>query len=402
MAKVKQGDVVIFNGYVEGEEPEDTLLEEGQEYVVESTDAATKTVVLRVENPEFNPDEDEDESTNPEFIFVESFFDEVSLKEPPKPAKAEAVEKPAPRGRAKKEKAKEESEAEKPVKAKAVEKPKAGRAAKPEVKPAVKPVKAEKKAAVKSEPEPEVDKYSDLEDEDAEVLALIGESSASEVAEMIAEMHVGQQVTDYNLGGLIYHLRKSKEYQSLDPRYAQKADPRSGQKSGFALFLEEHARIGYRKAMNLVEIYYYFTRAGLGSEAVAQIGWTKASKIAGVITSENADELVALASEKTVTDLVNEVNSTYKETSESVTRRRKIVISFKLYEDSAVTVRNILERAGAALSLDKPEELFERIVSEWALQNLEVSEEAQPDVEPGVVQAPVAAKPARRKVEAKA
>jgi len=225
-----------------------------------------------------------------------------------------------------------------------------------------------------------VEQYPALESEDEEITALVeGAESVLELAEELVEE--GAEL-DYKLGGVLYHVRLSKEYQSLDARYAENG--------GFGLYVKERLNVEYRKAMYLIDIYYKFNLFGIDAEKVKEIGWTKASKIAAVMSEDNAEELVELAEKSTVADLQDTIKEDYVEKGGSKTageKKKRVTFKFRLFEDQASLVTEVLNTVAKDMGVKDLSAAFEHIVAEWAAENLNLKPAAK---------AKTAAKPAAK------
>lgn len=422
---VKKGDKVVFKGYEETPEDGADLLVEGNEYEVAEVNKEDGSVAVIVDNPDFNPKKKESES-NARTILTDIFFEELEL---PKGSKAKPAAKTPAKGKAKAEEPEDdadeegeedadgEDEAEEepepkaktkapaktaakaaPAKGKAKPKaeepedepeegdegedgdeeepaPKKAAAKKAPAKAAAKtPAKkaaAESKAPVKSkakakakeeEAEESDDPYGDLdeEQEDQEILGLVND--AEDILELARETVEETSALEYKLGGVLFHVRKSGAYKELDERYAEKG--------GFALYLLEQLNIEYRKAMYLVDIYYKWNKFGLEPEKVAQIGWAKAAKIAAVMDEDTAEELIELAENNTVADLVDHIKTTYKEVGGTKGEKKVIkLFKFKLAESAGIAVEEVLQSVAAGMGLKNLDEAFEHIVMEWSTEH---------------------------------
>jgi len=370
------GDKVKFLGYDDSTEEKDRVLEEGEIYTVEEVGGPDgddpDTLSFRIQNPAFDEKKRVSKS-NPETVLVDVFADEVELAEEEAPP---AEEKPATRTRGAKASAKPAAAEEPEVKGRA--KP-AAKAAKATVKGKAKPAA---KAKAKAEPVEKIDPLDvDIEQEDEEILKLV-EEAGDELLDLAREMVEESSSVDYKLGGVLYHVRKSKAYQSLDDRYTQTANPSIGQLSGFQLYTQEQLGVDYRKAMELISIYVNFNLAGLSGDTVAEIGWTKASKIARVLkdqikagveidkVGEIGEELVGAAGEQSVTELSETIRETYTEVGGTKGEKKKTVkFLFKLFEDQAEGVKQVLESTMASMGFKKMEQAFEHIVMEWAAEH---------------------------------
>ena len=370
---VSKGDMVVFKGYADTPEEGTAILEEGESYEVVEVNAKEKAVVVRVPNPDFNPKKKETEA-NPSNILLDIFEEEFTApakaaakgKAPAKavakaPAKAakkvEAEDEPADEGN------EEPAEEAPPVKVK-------GKAPVKTAKAAPAKTSAKGKAPVKGkaklkEPEPEPvneDPYADLdeESEDAEILGMVND--AEDILDLAKEVSEEASAIEYKLGGVLFHVRKSKAFEAVDARYAEKG--------GFGLYVLEQLNVEYRKAMYLVDIYYKWNKFGLDATKVAAIGWAKASKIAAVMTEDTAEELLELAENHTVAELVENIKTNYKEVG-GVKGDKKVVklFKFKLFEDQAAAVEEVLNAVASAMEFKTLDMAFEHIIMEWATEH---------------------------------
>lgn len=418
---VKKGDKVVFKGYEETPEDGADLLVEGNEYEVAEVNKEDGSVAVIVDNPDFNPKKKESES-NARTILTDIFFEELELpkgskakpaaktpakgkakaeepeddadeegeedadgedeaeEEPEPKAKTKAPAKAAPaKGKAKPKAEEPEDEPEEgdegedgdeeepaPKKAAAKKAPAKAAAKTPAKKAAAKskaPVKSKAKAKAKEEEAEESDDpYGDLdeEQEDQEILGLVND--AEDILELARETVEETSALEYKLGGVLFHVRKSGAYKELDERYAEKG--------GFALYLLEQLNIEYRKAMYLVDIYYKWNKFGLEPEKVAQIGWAKAAKIAAVMDEDTAEELIELAENNTVADLVDHIKTTYKEVGGTKGEKKVIkLFKFKLAESAGIAVEEVLQSVAAGMGLKNLDEAFEHIVMEWSTEH---------------------------------
>lgn len=378
MSKFVVGQMATFKGYSETPEDGQDFLVEGQEYEIAEVNEDESSVAVVADNPDFNPKKKANDETNPKTILVDVFFEE--LEEP------EGEEEPAPKAKGKAAPAKTtgkvvplkgktaaedadadaDADAPAPAKGKAAAKP---APAKAKAKGKAAPAKAKGKAAPKAEDSETADPYGDLdeESEDQEILGLVNESE--DILELAKEVVEESAALEYRLGGVLFHVRKSKAYEELDNRYKEKG--------GFSVYLLEHLNIEYRKAMYLIDIYYKWNKFGLEPEKVAQIGWAKAAKIAAVMTEETAEELVKLAEENTVADLVENIKTSYKEVGGVKGDKKKLkLFKFKLFESQADAVEEVLASVMSAMNFKNLDEAFEHIVMEWATEHpVEAKEE---------------------------
>lgn len=370
---IEVGATVKFLGYEEDTPEQDRVLEQDAEYEVIEIDESGDEPILIVKAP--NPAYDSKKrasKNNPETIEVEVFSDEVEVV-------GGAEETPAVEEKPARTRAKPAAKEAAPAKAEAKPAAKGSGKTKPAAKSGTKPAA---KAKAKAEPAEKVDPLDvDLENEDEEIkeLCAVGDEDLLQLADEAVE---DASAIEYKLGGILYHVRKTKAYQGLDERYTQKANPAAGQLSGFQLYTQERLGVDYRKAMNLIEIYVNFNLVGIAGDRVAEIGWTKASKIATVLknkvkagetlddVAKAGEELVDAAAEQTVTELSETIKESYTSVGGAKGERKKMVtFKFRLFEDQAEGVRNILESTAAALGMKKLDEVFEHIVREWSIEH---------------------------------
>jgi len=390
------GDVVIFKGYEDDVPETERLLVAGEQYTLVEINEDGESVAVEIANPDFNAKKKESEE-NSKVLIVDVFFDEVELapEEEPEPVKA----KPAARGRAKAapvadadEEADDEADDEETDEEEAPPAPARGRGKATATKPAAKatakapakttapkattkpPVKttapkaatkpaAKGKLAAKAPAPVEEDKYPALAEEDADMLAII--DGADDLLELASELCDDAEALNYKLGGVLYHLRLGKAYVAIDKKYADQG--------GWQKCIEEQLPgVGYRKAMNLIDIYYMFNLHGIDPAKVQELGWTKCSRIASVMTEDNAEELLTLAEENSVSDLNDNIRESYSKTAtegSGTEKRKKILFKFGLWQDQAEAVKEILESTASRLGLKKLDDAFEHIIVEWAAEH---------------------------------
>lgn len=361
------GQFVQFNGYGEDVPAEEQVLVAGEIYPVTDVTEDGHPVV-QFPNPDFNEGKKEHPKTNPATLEVECFPDEVELVDAPEEATeeetaaAEAAAEPEAAPAAKKTTAK-----------KAPAKEAAAEAA-----PAAKK-SAPKKAAAKAAPEPEPeeaegeDALVELENEDPEVLALV--EGSEDLIGTAQELEANVATTEYQLGGVLRHILQTKAFTQMVDEDGKRIED-FDEPGAFKVFLTQYFNMGYRKAMYLIQIYESFTLAGIENpaDAVAQIGWTKASKIAALMIEEGQDpaELLQLAQDNTVEDLstaLKEQVTVGGTKGEGGTQAKRITFKFRLWEEEAASTNAILEEAVERLGLKDIGEALVQIVQEWGTTN---------------------------------
>lgn len=393
------GSYVTFLGYAEDVPANERFLEANTAYEVtgytepdgeegkEGYDPGGD-ILVNAPNPNFNSKKKAHPDTNPENVNVALFPDEYEpYVEEEGAAEAEAAEEvaaPAPAPAAK-------------VKAKVA-------APAPAPAPAAKgKAVAAKKTAAPAEAEVEAvdpDALPDLEHEDAAVLELVGDGS--DLIAVAQDLEKQASTTEYQLGGIFYHIKKSGAYEGLEDEVPEGERQYTG-KGGFGRFLKDYFNCEYRKAMYLIKIYVAFSLAEIENPAehVATIGWAKAAKIAGLLNEEGQDpaELIELATNSTSEDLSIalkeqvEVGAT-KTPGTTVTR---ITFKFRLLEAEAASVNATLEAVRQAQGLKDIGEALVYIVNDWQTQNAPATTKSAP-VQKAV--AKPAAKPVAKRVAA--
>lgn len=344
---------VRFLGYGDDVPEEDRILEENAVYQIVS----------------FTEPEGDDPGGNPAVAVegvegpVEVLPEEIEVVEdepaPVKPAAKTAPAKAAPAKTAAK------TAPAKTAPAKAATKPAAKTA------PAKAAAPAKKTAAAKKEPEPEPEVSAedpdtpDLENEDAEVLALIeGQEDLIAVAQ---DLEARAATNEYQFGGVLYHVKKNKSYLNVDGGDAY------AEKGGWEKFLQDYFNIEYRKAQYLIKIYVHFNLAGIEDAAatVAQIGWTKAKTIAEELSKEGANtgELIELATNSSVVELQQAIQSS-KEVGGTKGEIKKVVtLRFRYMEEEGASITAVLDAAKEQFALKDQAEALSKIILDWGAEN---------------------------------
>lgn len=244
-------------------------------------------------------------------------------------------------------------------------KPKAKKETKKETKKEIKakPIIAEKQKVIDMEEDSNMLVLTEAE-EDPDILDLV--NNADNILELATDLAEDSAHIDYRLGGVLYHVNREKAYKTLSDNY-------SGAQ-GFQTYVEAELRVGYRKAMYLIDIYAKWNKYGLDKEKVAEIGWTKAQEIARVMDEDNADILVELAENNSVSELkeaIRELSDKSGEEGREVVK--KVTFKFRLVEDAGGAINNYIELAGQQLELKRVEDIFEHIITEWAQEHLDIS-----------------------------
>lgn len=174
--------------------------------------------------------------------------------------------------------------------------------------------------------------------------------SLIKAAELLVER---QGSNDFDLGCILAKIEQTAAFEQITdtdgtPKYG------TGQ-PGFAKFCAIHLNTHYRKAQYLIGNYVAAQAAGLTAKQVGSVGWSKFKEIAGLLTADNADELLAEAKNLTLDNLTVAM------------RKRKVAMgiahgntthadlttfTFKLFNDKAEVLREALDKAKKALGIE--------------------------------------------------
>lgn len=231
------------------------------------------------------------------------------------------------------------------------------------------PLTKKTKAVAKKDSAPDEqydeDRVLILEDdeEDQDILALVAE--ADDLIDLAQQEISDASLTEFRLGGVIYHVKRSRVWKDVEGGKYNRA-------KGWADFISDVLGMEYRKAMYLIDIYTKFSKYGISASEAAKMGWTKASVISSAMNAENAQALVDAAEEQTVTVLKETVKEMRATGNREVSTR--VTFKFRLEQDAAVAVQEVLEMAKSALGTDRDDaQLFEHIVMEWGAEHLDVA-----------------------------
>ncbi len=361
--KVKKGDTLKFTKYEEVPES-GIILDSGAICEVKSIekDAQGLTFTVIADNPNFNPKAKET-TKNPKHAEVELFDTEVEAVAP-----------------AKKTAAKKTTAAKKPVKTTTSPMSKQGKATAKakttaKVKPATKAApkakaapKTENKEVSETVYEPE---WGKLKTEDAEVLAIV-EEQGEELIDYTKNVLAQRGNASYQLGGLLYHVQLTGDFQKLSPNY-------QGGK-GFMEFVNTELAFDYRSAKYLIDIYTGFNHYNLGHK-VNEIGWTKCKEIlkamslfsknndGKLLTKTAVNKLITKAGKTTVKGLEESISDEYKTDTPDKVKFRKV--SFSLPEERATIVEDIIKRAMEYFGADSMGVAIESVLTDWATEMLD-------------------------------
>jgi hypothetical protein len=157
------------------------------------------------------------------------------------------------------------------------------------------------------------------------------EAEAKLLVDKLAE---GAEFTFFQLGGVLSVIHNNGWFKPY---------------ASFKEYVEHEHGIKFRRAMHWIAIYKALAENKVPWEKVKQLGWTKLSVIAQLLTPENVDEWVSIAEDQTVLQLKETVRSTKSadvpkaledQASKTVTTK-----FFKVHEDQRATIEAALAKA---------------------------------------------------------
>jgi hypothetical protein len=191
--------------------------------------------------------------------------------------------------------------------------------------PAKKKATAKKAAATVETPGEDV--LSDLVHE-------IENMKEDEARHMVASLNNETEMTMFKLGGVLSLIQANGWYQPY---------------ASFREFVEKDLGIHYRKATYWSAIYNHLAESKVPWEKVKGIGWTKLKEIAEVLTIENVDDWVQIASSQTTLQLIETVKAHKQKDSpkalEDQSSKTVTTMTFKVHEDQKETVKAALNKA---------------------------------------------------------
>lgn len=403
-----EGSIVLFKGYEEGTPEEDMLLDTETEYeLVGYEDDAQEGMlpILKAPNPDFDDSKKANAKSNPQFIEVVVFPEEIELVAAEE-AEEEAAEEEAP-AKGKKTAAKPAAkEAAKPAakgKAKAEEAPAKGKGKAKAEEKAPAPAKGKgkgKEVAKNEEPEEDHSLYDvpDLEFEDQSVLDLVAETD--DLIGLVQDKEAEIALTEFQIGGILYHVKRDTDWQSKDEAFAGPG--------GWKLFIESYYNLGFRKATQLIAIYVAFNQSGLENpaEIVSNLGWSKAAKLCAYINEEGVDQeaLLETANETAASDLSTVLKTTFTEGGSSTKTpgetKSRTTLRFSFDQEEGEVAQEILAEAVQQLGAATSERALLAILMDWRAQNVAGAADAQEEEEEAEEAKPTkgraAAKPASK------
>jgi hypothetical protein len=155
-----------------------------------------------------------------------------------------------------------------------------------------------------------------------------------EARHMVASLNNETEMTMFKLGGVLSVIQANGWYQPY---------------ASFREFVEKDLGIHYRKATYWSAIYNHLSESKVPWEKVKGIGWTKLKEIAEVLTVDNVDDWVKIASEQTTLQLIETVKNFKQKDApkalEDQSSKTVTTMTFKVHEDQKEIVKTALQKA---------------------------------------------------------
>lgn len=177
--------------------------------------------------------------------------------------------------------------------------------------------------------------------------------------------------TYYTLGGVLAKIQREKLHEQV--KVGTKYPYQGAQ--GFKEFCDQYLGSASRKADYLISIYEAFSTAGLTSNKIASIGWSKAKELVAILNAapDEADKWLATAAKVTIDELKSSIKTRLVKLGARVHGNAKtalvIAFRFSVDEDEAEVVKQAIAAAKATIDEgnDEPSDsqAFAHIMKEW-------------------------------------
>jgi hypothetical protein len=141
--------------------------------------------------------------------------------------------------------------------------------------------------------------------------------------------------------------------------------------------------LGFRKgkASYLIRIWQKLKlEAGVSTNDLKGIGWSKAKELTSVATAENVGEWLVKARKLSVPELNEVVRAAKDKANGTGTGEVSKKFSFVLFEDQSVNVENALDTAGQIANSQKKGHLLDLICTEWLANHVKKDTERLPSI----------------------
>lgn len=175
----------------------------------------------------------------------------------------------------------------------------------------------------------------DLLLETAHSIETLSQAEAIQTVETLLEE---SGLNDFRLGGVLQVINTHGWYEPYQ---------------SFKALLKEKFNLEYRKAMYLINIYTVLVEAQIPWSKVAHLGWTKLKELVKILTPENVDEWVDIATDCTVLQLIEKIKQAQGTATSSKGDSSDVTtITFKVHEDQKEVIRTALEKAKEELNTE--------------------------------------------------
>jgi len=192
----------------------------------------------------------------------------------------------------------------------------------------------------------------------------------------------------FMLGGVLTKLYFEQAFRQYgdDGEYADEViDDKAKPGSGWDKFCRENFAMDGRKGEAMIRVYRGFNGLGdvLDLEEISAdkgIGYVKLNAMAGVITKDNAEELIQKARDMNVTDFKAEVRTTYvgndgatSQSRDTGPRMKRISYKFQFFADQAEGIKIVTDAVAKQLGVDAEkniDQVMEHIIMVFATDHL--------------------------------
>ena len=155
-----------------------------------------------------------------------------------------------------------------------------------------------------------------------------------EARELVGTLSDEAEAMFFKLGGVLSVIQANGWYQPY---------------ASFREYVEKEHGLVYRKAVYWTAIYNHLAEAKVPWAKVSTLGWTKLKEIAKVVTPENVDEWVKIASGQTTLQLIATVKASVASKSpkaiEDGGAKNVTTKTFKVHEEQKATIEAALTKA---------------------------------------------------------
>jgi len=195
---------------------------------------------------------------------------------------------------------------------------------------------------------------------------------SGDTIEKAKELYEEANKNFFYFGGLLAHIFYEKKY----------VKDYTGS-DGWDKFCAENFGFQGRKGRYYIDIYMQFSKLPkFDVKKLSEIGWSKSAEISRFVTEGNVEDLIEAASDKNIVDLKEHLKEEYvteggktpsgrSGSRAGAAKIKRVTFTYKLYEDMAAGVTEVLAQAKKQTGLSDENALFEHIIMEWAAEKLD-------------------------------